>query len=608
MCGIKAKEMFMEWYKNLSIANKITVFVVISAIFLFAIGAIGGGYNYSASVNSQDMYENRLLPIKWLNSARNNANGVKADLLELMLTNSSAKRNELLADISRRRADNNNLLKEYKKTRLDDYEKDIVEEMDSFLADYRSACNQIIGLTQSGRKKEAFALYSQKLVVLKGFQDSLKKLSEYNSKVADKLADKNTQNSNNAITIIITSAFAFVALSVVIGLNIAKMIAVPINDVVINLQEIAKGNLKVKELNYNTKDEIGLLSESLNLMSSNLKDLVKQVQRSAEEVSASAEEMTAAVDQTAQGSIHITQSISQLASGAQQIAKGIAQLSGGAQEQAKNISDSVDKLHSVNEAIQTITDGAQYTAQISEGTESNAQIGRDQAEKAVCKVNQIKVSASETSNTINELGHLSSKIETIVDLIKNIANQTNLLALNAAIEAARAGEHGKGFAVVADEVKKLANQSAEATEKITEMIKDIQNKTNSAVMVMDMSIDQVEEGVVIIESVGHALEEILKAAKATNHHVREITTGIMGVSKNSDSILRGMENISAITEETVASTQDISSVTEQSAAGAEEISTVSEEQSASLEEINASAHSLAKIAEALQTQIAVFKI
>jgi methyl-accepting chemotaxis protein len=82
--------------------------------------------------------------------------------------------------------------------------------------------------------------------------------------------------------------------------------------------------------------------------------------------------------------------------------------------------------------------------------------------------------ADAASARLADLSASSQEIGTVVELISGIAAQTNLLALNATIEAARAGDAGKGFAVVASEVKDLAQETAAATQRITERISALQ--------------------------------------------------------------------------------------------------------------------------------------
>jgi methyl-accepting chemotaxis protein len=86
--------------------------------------------------------------------------------------------------------------------------------------------------------------------------------------------------------------------------------------------------------------------------------------------------------------------------------------------------------------------------------------------------------AKGTSEKMSELDQAAEQIGSIVGVIRQIAAQTNLLALNATIEAARAGNAGRGFAVVASEVKALANQTEQATKRVSDQVTSIQSTSN----------------------------------------------------------------------------------------------------------------------------------
>lgn len=140
---------------------------------------------------------------------------------------------------------------------------------------------------------------------------------------------------------------------------------------------------------------------------------------------------------------------------------------------------------------------------------------------------------------ILELSEHTQQIGSTIGIVEDIAEQTNMLALNAAVEAARAGEHGKGFAVVAGEIRKLADESKQATTKITSLIRDIQQATNSTVMATEEGSKEIESGVKLADNINTNVEALIGI-------INEVTSSAGEICVDSENQTNYSDNVNSI--------------------------------------------------------------
>jgi methyl-accepting chemotaxis protein len=479
----------MKFFRNFKLVQKISMLSISFLIFLLIIGVTSVRQVSKVNLGIKEISESRLSPIIELEKIKSEANYTRSQANSYLNAKGSKDENakktakdNMLAHISSM----DKLLSKYKsdtefKTSLDNYNK-FTAAKDEFIKT-EEAQSEVVVATAATEDIKNFDKTETDLVA------SLDGIIDKHVIAANQTYNESKKVYGSTLMIIISLIVVCLLITLLLSMVIIKETVDPINKVTKKLKEISESNGDLTQrIGYESKDEMGELSDSFDLFMDKLQTIIKEVSGSAKTISFLSGNLNAATTATTQSLDEISNTITEIAS---------------------STSDGAAVSEETSASLAEASKFSESTYIATKNTSLNSKKAKEAAEEGSAKISEIVSSITDIANSskevsviINDLDISSKKIGDIIQIITGISAQTNLLALNAAIEAARAGEAGKGFSVVAEEIRKLADESNSAATQISALVKENQLKSASAVSSVGQVEGKVSHGVTKASEVG----------------------------------------------------------------------------------------------------------
>ena len=541
--------------KNLKISMKLFIgFGAILLLFLFSIAFGAVGLN-SVAESLDDFYSTPFANVKEVLQADRESEAAAKYMLRASLEGDPAVSQEML-DKAREKLD---LMEGYTQFLMTNYSGDKSEitdlqnkmaKMDAVLEEYATIC-------LSNDVSAAYKLYKAEIVdLLVDITDSVEEIINQANSFATSTHDESMDVAKKTIVVLLIIGIASILAGILLSTYITKSITSVIDQLERAARKMSDGDFEV-EIPYQSRDEMGRLSESMRTTIHNLKAVIRDtgyvlhelaggnltVRTKSEDnykgelrpILLAMRKLRDDLNSTMRNIVHVSD---QVGAGSDQVSNGAQALAQGATEQAASVEELAATINDVGRQVDSTADHAK-TAK-NENMQSHE---------------QIQICSQHMDGLMNAMANIEAKSQEIGKVIKSIediAFQTNILALNAAVEAARAGEAGMGFAVVADEVRNLATKSNDAAKATQELIKRSVNAVESGSVVVGLVTESVRDMAGLAEQAVQQMELVTEAVVGQTGAIEQVAVGI-------DQIASVVQSNSATAEESAATSQELSS-------------------------------------------------